>query len=324
METLITKVENNYIKVPEFQRGNVWNNTKKSEAIYSLLTIGLPELVLLEEKGKYQLLDGLQRLTAIREFVFNEYRIRLDKKIDHFDEELANTLEGKYFSEIPEELQAEILNAEIGVVIYKNVESFSVAKEIFTRINYKPTPLSPQELLYVLSFDKEKSLIVRELGKVINPRRFKGFGILARVLANYTVIDELAVTSPQQWDEFFRFKTYYDWLYEWLVKALALLKVEDIERLGEETLELLNLFKAENIDPTKAQYWLEPLAFMLKVKGNKDIEDYWNSEGKYKIQQLQEDKKWLENISQRSRQKPNVLKQRFEILFKYFPLKVQA
>jgi hypothetical protein len=322
VETLITKVENNYIKVPEFQRGSVWNTTKKSEAIYSLITIGLPEIVLLEEKGGYQLLDGLQRLNAIKEFVFNEYRIRLDKKIDHLDKELANTLEGKYFNELPENVQAEILNAEIGAVIYKNVENFSVAKEIFTRINYKPTPLSPQELLYVLSYDREKSPIVRELGKAINPHRFKGFGIIARVLANYVVIEELVQTTSEEWEQLFKFRTYYDWLYEWFVEALALLKTNQIEKSGEEIIELINLFKSEGIDPTKAQYWLETVAFILKAKGKQNAEDYWNSEGKYKLEKLQKDNEWLENVSQRSRQKPNVLKRRFEILFKHFPLEI--
>jgi predicted house-cleaning noncanonical NTP pyrophosphatase (MazG superfamily) len=322
VETLITKVENGYIKVPEFQRGNVWNIKKKSEAIYSLLTIGLPEIVLLEEKSSYQLLDGLQRYYAISEFINNEYKIRLDKKIDHINGELTETLEGKYFEELPEELQLEILNSEIGAVIYKNVDSFSVAKEIFTRINYKPTPLSQQELLYVLSYDKKKSPILRDWGEKINPRRFKGFGILARVLANYVVIEDLTENAPERWDELFKFKTYYDWLHEWLVEAFALLETEKLEKLAEETIELINLFKEETgIDPTKAQYWLEPIAVMLKTKNGESVEEYWYKIGKNKVQELRKDSEWMLNISQRSRQKPNVLRQRFEILFKYFPIK---
>ena len=325
VETLLTKIENGYIKVPDFQRGNVWNLIKKSEAIYSLLTIGLPEIVLLEEKASYQLLDGLQRVNAIREFVNNEYKIRLDKKIDHIDEELAQILEGKFFEELPDEVQLEILNSEIGAVIYKNIDSFSIAKEIFTRINYKPTPLSQQELLYVLTYDRKKSPILRDFGEKINPRRFKGFGILARVLADFIVIEEIATGSSGSWEENFKFKTYYDWLHEWLIEAFALLNEAQLENIASEIVELINLFKEKtDIDPTKAQYWLEVLAFMLKAKGGENIEDYFTKEGKLKVEEIKKDKAWLSNISQRSRQKPKVLRQRFEILFKHFPISVSV
>jgi len=61
---------------------------------------------------------------------------------------------------------------------------------------------------------------------------------------------------------------------------------------------------------------------MLKTKNGESVEEYWNKTGKGKVEELKRDNVWSVNVSQRSRQKPNVLRQRFEILFKYFPTKV--
>jgi len=314
VETLLQKGERGYLRIPEFQRGKVWNIKKRSEAVYSLLTIGLPDLVFMEQGEGLYLLDGLQRFYAISSFVKNEYAIRLDKTLSHIDEELAQTLEGKYFKDLPEEIKNNLLNAEIGAVIYTGVDSFEIAREIFTRINYKPTPLSQQELLYVLTFDGEKSLLLRELGEKLTPKGLKGFGILARLNADYLLLEEGMGESS------FRFSKYYDWLYSQLVKVFKRWSVKEIEELTLGGMEFISLLKEEGIDVVKAPYWVEVVAFLLKEAKQSGLEppEYWKEMGQERLKRLQQNPRWIKHLLQRNKQKPKALKERFEILNEVF------
>ena len=316
IETLRGKVERGNIKVPEFQRGNVWSVKKKSEAVYSLLTIGLPDLILLDDgRGNYQILDGLQRLNALVGFLNNEYRLKFDEKLDHIDKELYEKLNGKYFGELEPQIQSALLNAEIGAVIYSGVEGFEIAKEIFTRLNYKPTPLSRPELLYVLTFDREKSPLLKEIGEYLSKRRMKGFSLVARFLADYTLLEEGIK------EEHFKFSQYYDWLYKWLKKAFEKYDKGSLQTLGELLLEFSNLLKTHTgIDVVKAPYWIEFVAFLIREFKSCDqtTDEFFENIGKSYLKAVQTNPKWIRNIGQKNKQKPKELFERFQILQEVF------
>jgi len=315
IETLKGKVERGNIEIPEFQRGNVWSLKKKSEAVYSLLTIGLPDLILLDSgKGNYQILDGLQRLNAIIGFLNNEYRLKFDEKLNHTDRELYETLSGKLFKELPETFQSALLNAEIGAVIYSGVEDFEVAKEIFTRLNYRPTPLSRPELLYVLTFDREKSPLLKELGERLSKRRMKGFSLVARFLANYTLLEEGLK------EENFKFSQYYDWLYKWLKRAFEKYDTALVQTLGELLLEFIGLLKEIGIDAVKAPYWIEFLTYLIREfqKSGLTIEEFFETAGREYLKAVQRNPDWIRNVAQKNRQKPKELFERFQILKEVF------
>ncbi len=321
VETLINRLKSGIVKVPDFQRGRIWNVTKKSEAIYSLLTIGLPEITLLEEQdGTYHLLDGLQRITAIWEFVEGKYKIKLDKHIEHFDEELAQTLEGKKFSKLPKELQNKLLTQEIGVLFYGRIEDFDIAKEIFTRLNYKPTPLNQGELLYVLTYEGEKSKFLKEAGEILSKKRMLGFSLLARGLVGFYVALKVSV-EKKPIEEYFKFRRFYDWLYKYLKPFLRGVSLEDLQRLTEDLIELYNALKVQfGIDAVKSPYWWEFLAFALseveslKVPTSVYIEKILPK----RVEQVKTSPKWEENVAHRNRQKPKILQERFEILKEMF------
>lgn len=77
---------------PDFQRDYVWDNTRKSRLIESiLLNIPLPVFYLARDKnGKIQVVDGVQRLTTIYKFFKNEF------KLNHL-EYLEDECGGRYF-----------------------------------------------------------------------------------------------------------------------------------------------------------------------------------------------------------------------------------
>ena len=64
---------------PDFQRGFVWNDiTRKSRLIESLLLrIPIPVFYFAQDgEGKFQVVDGVQRLTVISSFMKNEFRLK--------------------------------------------------------------------------------------------------------------------------------------------------------------------------------------------------------------------------------------------------------
>jgi len=321
VETLVNRLKSGIVKIPDFQRDRVWNVTKKSEAIYSLLTIGLPEITLLEDReGSYYILDGLQRVTAIWEFVEGKYKIKLDHHIEHFDEELAQTLEGKKFKNLPEEVKNKLLTQEVGVVFYGRIKDFDIAKEIFTRLNYKPTPLNQGELLYVLTYEGEKSKLLREAGEILSKKRMLGFSLLARGLVGFYVALKVSV-EKKPFEEYFKFKRFYDWLYKYLKPFLEKVSIEDLQRLTEHLIEFYDVLKIRfGIDAVKSPYWWEFIAFALtEVESLKlPLDRYIEEALPKRLEQVKNSTEWEENVANRNRQKPKILQERFEILKRIF------
>src|SRR3990172_4598998 len=72
MDTLIRRLIQGTIRLaPAFQRNDIWDLERKSRLIESLmLKIPLPMFyVSADEKGNWDVVDGLQRLTTIKEFI---------------------------------------------------------------------------------------------------------------------------------------------------------------------------------------------------------------------------------------------------------------
>src|SRR5712672_1232645 len=63
---------------PEFQRRAIWDEERRSRFIESIImNVPIPPVFLGEDEyGKYVVLDGRQRLTAINEFMKNTFKLR--------------------------------------------------------------------------------------------------------------------------------------------------------------------------------------------------------------------------------------------------------
>jgi hypothetical protein len=78
-ETILNQLERGNIELnPSFQRREAWNDVKKSRFIESLiLGFPVPQIVLAErkdKKGAYLVIDGKQRLLALRRFCAKDTR----------------------------------------------------------------------------------------------------------------------------------------------------------------------------------------------------------------------------------------------------------
>ena len=84
---------------PDFQRGEVWPSNKKKLLIDSILRIWhVPPIHLVElDDSRFEVLDGQQRLTAIRDFIENKFAI--DGSIEPIDDSIR-LLNGKKYKDL--------------------------------------------------------------------------------------------------------------------------------------------------------------------------------------------------------------------------------
>jgi hypothetical protein len=125
---------------PEFQRLQVWDNTKSSRLIESVfLEIPIPIVYLSEESdNKYLVIDGQQRLNAF--FKFLENKLKLNGLT------ILTELNGKRFQDLPQNLQDKFENATISIIEIRKESNPDVKFEIFERLNTGSVQLNPQEL----------------------------------------------------------------------------------------------------------------------------------------------------------------------------------
>ena len=132
---------------PEYQRkANLWNEKDQSRLIESIIIrIPLPSFYFdTTDDEKLIVVDGLQRLTAIRRFAVlepnNKNKLRLK------DLEYINEYNGYTFEELPVNIQRRIRQTEIIAYVIRKGTPDNVRNSIFTRINTAGLRLEPAEI----------------------------------------------------------------------------------------------------------------------------------------------------------------------------------
>jgi uncharacterized protein with ParB-like and HNH nuclease domain len=125
---------------PIFQRRKVWDDSKSSRLIESLiLEVPLPIFYLAESAdGKEEVIDGQQRLNAFFRFLDNEFPLRGLKALKR--------LNGTFFKDLDKPTQKLVMNTSIRTVLFKKESDDNLRFEIFERLNTGAVPLNRQEL----------------------------------------------------------------------------------------------------------------------------------------------------------------------------------
>jgi hypothetical protein len=132
---------------PDFQRNFVWNNNQKSRLIESiLLRIPLPMFYFSEDdEGRITIVDGLQRLTTIKEFIENKFPL---KDLEYLNE----SCQGRYYKDEDKKvgLNAKFFRwfnqTQFSVNVIDPSSPPKVKYDIFRRINTGGKPLNNQEI----------------------------------------------------------------------------------------------------------------------------------------------------------------------------------
>lgn len=124
----LEKEENEFF-VPEYQREFVWDNTRQSRFIESLM-IGLPiPYIFLAEttKGRYEIVDGSQRIRTLAAYLQNELKIKGLEKIPE--------LNGLKFSDLDISRQRKFKNMSLKMIVLSEKTTDETKNDIFERIN---------------------------------------------------------------------------------------------------------------------------------------------------------------------------------------------
>ena len=144
INTLFRKIKSNRLDLqPNFQRGEVWGLQKKQRLIDSVLRgWHIPPIHVVEVplSKKQEVLDGQQRLVAIRDFIDNEFCFngKFEPRIERFEK-----IDGKKWDDLSDDDRSEIEDFTIRVL---TISDYSPGEpgELFYRLN-QPTNLTAAE-----------------------------------------------------------------------------------------------------------------------------------------------------------------------------------
>lgn len=165
VRALMLEVEDKELDIaPSWQRGDVWNPSKKRNLIKSLLVgIPLPSLIVFNEKNSMSsILDGKQRMTAISQYmddVFSLTNYKEDKQLDGFK---LKECQNKLFSELPDSAKRKIRQTLIPVTNLKNLDKDQVYV-IFELYNTSGTNLNAAEIRNAVYRDDPVHQLVYEM-----------------------------------------------------------------------------------------------------------------------------------------------------------------
>ncbi len=168
LDMIISRLENEEIDLmPDFQRkAGLWSPEKKSQLIESLLLrIPLPAFYFDgSNNSKWVVIDGLQRLTALKEFfVDDESKLRLQGL------EFLKELEGATIDDMPRAYVRRMKETQVITYIINPGAPINLKYNIFKRINTGGLELEPQEIRHALY----QGFPARYLKELANLEEFK-------------------------------------------------------------------------------------------------------------------------------------------------------
>lgn len=208
ISTLLVMLKEQIDLSPSFQRRGIWDRERQSRFIESIImNVPVPPVFLGEDEyGKYVVLDGRQRLTALSEFLKNAYAL---KGLEVWSD--LNTL--TFLDLEKKKLASAIIRRFIPAVVLLRESSPQVKYDVFDRLNtggVKAEPMEIRNAIYGGSFTKllhqlADSARFRELWKIPQDDEIRLSNATYRRMDDLEIILRFfALAEPEKIDMKFR------------------------------------------------------------------------------------------------------------------------
>lgn len=142
LDTIVSRIDRGSLDIsPKFQRRERWSNAKQSSLIESLLmNLPIPPIYLAQNdaSGKFTVIDGKQRLTAINAFLSGDLVLSgLDGN---------QILNGLRFDGLPAAVQEGLTMKSLRLVQLTRQSNLNTVHEVFVRLNTGGERLNSQEI----------------------------------------------------------------------------------------------------------------------------------------------------------------------------------
>ncbi len=134
---------------PSYQRNFIWNTTKSTNLIETILINGeIPPITVMKNQDKIEVIDGRQRYETLLRFYNNKFKL---KEIG-LQKETLKDLRDMYYEDLPENLRKIFQEYKFKVITYTANISISesdidlVKRDLFRRYNYGMTSLKKAEI----------------------------------------------------------------------------------------------------------------------------------------------------------------------------------
>ena len=173
IDSIIKRIKNNELEFDSsFQRkAGLWNKTQKSRLLESIfLKIPLPAFYFdASDDDKWQIIDGLQRITTIKEYV-------VEQRFALFGMEFLKDLNGLKYNQLPRALQRRLEETQLNIYQVNPSTPKNVKFNIFKRINTGGLTLEPQEIRNALYQGKSTEFLLK-LSRIKEFKVATGFSI---------------------------------------------------------------------------------------------------------------------------------------------------
>ncbi|QII37350.1 DUF262 domain-containing protein [Rouxiella badensis] len=157
---------------PEYQRAFRWSNFQQTRFIESvLLGIPIPPIFVAEDdKGKWEVVDGLQRISTIFSFFGVLSSFPEKNNLQLCEGEMVSELANININNLPIRLKTTIKRAVCRVEIVRWDSNEDIRYELFNRLNTGASPLSDQEIRNCIfrSYPVDLNQILRDVAAMPN------------------------------------------------------------------------------------------------------------------------------------------------------------
>lgn len=160
LETIVTRISAGELDLqPNFQRGEIWDTKRRQRLIDTILRDWyVPAIhIVVDSQGEEVVLDGQQRLAAIRDFFAD--KVKIDGSIEPYDQSIVD-LDGLRYSKLPSATRKSVNRFPLQIITLSQYDA-QEPNELFFRLNqaYNLTPPEKRNALHGPARDQVKHLV---------------------------------------------------------------------------------------------------------------------------------------------------------------------